>query len=417
MENRRRYRVAVFGAGYVGLSVSIFLAGHHDVLIYDTNREKIEALARYHSTVSDPDIESYLSQIRHGKGEEGSFVPSFSSEEVLERADFVVIATPTDYDNALERLSIDSVRMVIREALKYAPQAAVIIRSTLPTGAMKRMHDEFPSSILVYVPEFLREGSSLKDERYPERFIVGLPEDTQPYQEAGKRIVELFEADLNQNIHVQVMSAAEAEAVKLFSNAYLAMRVAFFNELDSFSEINHLRADQIIRGVCADPRIGDYYNQPSFGYGGYCLPKDTKELRRSFEHTPERLISSIVLSNQLRKAHIAGQIIKRVQNLEENEGKGNVTVGIYRLNMKRESDNCRGAAILDIISILQQERCKLIIYENTIPGTYYKGIEIQRDLRSFKDQSHLIVANRTDNQLQDVMYKVYTRDVYCEGGQ
>ncbi|GLC79020.1 nucleotide sugar dehydrogenase [Lacrimispora brassicae] len=407
MENK----ITVLGAGYVGLSVSISLARKNRVYIYDIDSSKLHKMANYETPIqSDSDITYFFKHLLKEKRIKQEYVICTDKKAAMMDANYIVVATPTNYDEKSGRLNINSIIDTLHNTRRYAPQATVIIRSTLPIGAGKLLKAQFADLNIFYVPEFSREGRSLADEIKPERLIIGVLGEEHLLKEIINNIADLFLAENKNEILYYSMSISEAEAVKLFSNTYLAMRVAFFNEIDSFSYSYGLSTMKIIAGVCADSRIGSQYNTPSFGYGGYCLPKDTKELKTAFGNIPEQLISATVSSNELRKKLIAEQIIESLITMKCDHTEP--VIGIYRLVMKRNSDNFRGAAILEIIQELKKTPYKIIIFEPAFNNLTYEGINIIKNIDEFKVSSDIIVANRFDEKLNDVLDKVYTRDIF-----
>ncbi|MCJ8324139.1 MAG: nucleotide sugar dehydrogenase [Rhizobiales bacterium] len=384
-------KIAVTGAGYVGLSNGLLLAQHNKVVIFDTCKQKIKQLQNQICPVSDPEIEQFLTNRKL------DFSATNSKIEAYKNADFVIIATPTDYDIVSDYFNTETIENVIEDVLKINPNTTIIIKSTVPVGYTNRIKQKYKRGNIIFSPEFLREGKALYDNLHPSRIIVG------DISQTAKQFANLLaQAAKKQNIDILLVDSTEAESIKLFSNTYLAMRIAFFNELDTFAETHGLNSQQIIQGVCLDPRIGDHYNNPSFGYGGYCLPKDTKQLRANYQDIPNNIIRSIVDSNSTRKHFIANAILARAPK----------TVGIYRLIMKSGSDNFRSSSILGIIERLKAQGANVIIYEPTLTDEYFMSSQVVTDLDEFKKNSSVIVANRFDEILRDVVEKVYTRDLY-----
>lgn len=385
-------KIAVVGLGYVGLSISVLLAQHNEVVANDLMAEKVEMVNKKISPIVDADIEYYL------QNKNLNLKATMDKEETYKEADYVVIATPTDYDVDKDFFNTKSVEAVIKEALEFAPDSTIVIKSTIPVGYTERIRKEFSADNIIFSPEFLREGRALYDNLHPSRIVVGgkTPE--------AKRFAELLqEGAIDENIPVLFTESSEAESIKLFSNTYLALRVAYFNELDTYAEVKGLDAEAVIKGVSLDPRIGDFYNNPSFGYGGYCLPKDTKQLRANYKDIPEVLISAIVLSNRTRKDYISQQILSHKPEI----------VGIYKLAMKSGSDNYRHSSVLGIMKRLRAEGIRVVLYEPMLQekDNIYK-YEIIDDLEEFKSMSDIIVTNRYSSDLADVKDKVYTRDLF-----
>ena len=383
--------ITVVGTGYVGLSNSILLAQHNRVVALDIDQHKVDLINDKKSPVVDVEIQDYL--------ETRSLDLTATTDVSLayRNPDFVVVATPTDYDPEQNFFNTASVESVVAQVQQHCPSATVIIKSTIPVGFTRRMRELFPRLTIIFSPEFLREGRALYDNLHPSRIIVG---DT---GDKARQFAELLHGGaLKKDVPVLFMDSTEAEAVKLFANTYLALRVAYFNELDTYAEVRGLDTRAIIDGVCLDPRIGGDYNNPSFGYGGYCLPKDTKQLRANFRDVPENLISAIVESNDTRKDHIAQMVLARHPQ----------RVGIYRLTMKAGSDNFRSSAIQGIIERLLAKGVKVVVYEPTLLASEFNGCVVERDLIRFKADCDVILANRLSDQLRDVAAKVYTRDLY-----
>ncbi len=386
-------KIAVAGAGYVGLSNAILLAQHNEVVLKDIDPEKVELINKKKSPIIDRDIQEYLEK------KPLNLKATLDPEEAYKDASFVIVATPTDYDPITNYFNTKSVEAVISEVRQINPDATIVIKSTIPVGFTDRMREKFKTDKIIFSPEFLREGRALYDNLYPSRIVVG-----DKSEEAKKFAELLIQGAIKEDIPVLFTGSVEAESIKLFANTFLAMRVAFFNELDTFAESHGLNAKEIIEGVCLDPRIGMHYNNPSFGYGGYCLPKDTKQLLANYQESgiPTYLIKATIESNIARKYYIAERIVKK------NPG----TVGVYRLSMKAGSDNHRSAAIIDIIEYLKAKDIPVLIYEPLLKEDNFMGFPVLKDLNEFKEKSDLIVANRFSEELEDVKDKVYTRDVF-----
>lgn len=384
-------KIGVAGLGYVGLSVAVLLAQHNEVVGYDVSNGKIELINQRISPINDKEIEEYL------KTKQLNLRATRDAYEAFSGASYIVVATPTDYDPEKDYFDTSSVEEVVEIALKINPDALIIIKSTVPIGFTENLRKRYQTNNIIFSPEFLREGKALYDNLYPARIIIG---------ERSKRAEEfanlLIQGAIKKNIPVVYTSSTEAEAIKLFANAYLAMRIAFFNELDTFAEVNGLNTREIIEGVCLDPRIGNFYNNPSFGYGGYCLPKDTKQLLSHFKTIPNAIIKAIVESNELRKKHIAKMVMKNNPRV----------VGIYRLTAKAGTDNFRQAAIIDIINALKNNDVEILIYEPLVKDDQFMGLKVVKKLEEFKQACDLIIANRLTTEVEEVRNKVYTRDLF-----
>lgn len=393
----KQMKIAVAGMGYVGLSNAVLLSQYNPVYAVDILPERVDEINRRQSPVADSELESYL------KEKSLNLLATADAEEAYGNADFVIIATPTDYDTEQSRFDTSSVEMVIDTVMRMNPRACIVLKSTVPLGFTDEMQARYRTGCILFSPEFLREGRALHDNLYPSRIIMGL-DTCNPVQQEKARIFAglLKAASLKEEVPILYMGPTEAEAVKLFSNTYLAMRVAFFNELDTYAEAFGLDTESIINGVCLDPRIGNHYNNPSFGYGGYCLPKDTQQLLANYGDIPNCIMTAIVRANQTRKDFIAGQILKKSPEV----------AGIYRLTMKADSDNFRHSSILGIMRRLEMKGVKLVIYEPAVKADSFLGMRIIRDLEEFKQISDVILANRYDRQLADVRGKVYTRDLF-----
>jgi UDPglucose 6-dehydrogenase len=384
-------KITVAGMGYVGMANAVLISQNHDVIAYDVIQEKVDMINRKESPIHDEDI------FRFFKEKNLKLNATTDAEVAFKDPDYVIISTPTNYDPEKNYFDTRLVEAVVKLTLEKAPKATMVIKSTIPVGLTESLKEKYQTDNIIFSPEFLREGKALHDNLYPSRIIVGGKD------EKARAFAELLkEGALKENIDVLFTNSTEAEAVKLFANTFLALRVSFFNELDSYAEMRNLNAREIIDGVSLDPRIGNYYNNPSFGYGGYCLPKDTKQLLANYENVPQNIMSAIVDANSTRKDHIARQILKNNPNV----------VGIYRLTMKTDSDNFRESAVQGIMKRINAKGVPIVIYEPVMKEKTFFGAEVTHDLKAFKEKADIIIANRMNDDLFDVSDKIYTRDLY-----
>lgn len=396
-------KIAIAGTGYVGLSNAILLAQHNDVYAVDVVPKKVQMINQKLSPIDDKEIKEYLAN------KELHLTATLDAKMAYKDADFVIVCTPTNYDEENNYFDTSSVRQVIKQVMGVNEKAIIVIKSTIPVGFTRLMREKYNCNNLIFSPEFLREGKALYDNLYPGRIVVGYPQEDKRLEEVAHQFADLLkQGAIKKDMPILFTDLTEAEAIKLFANTYLAMRVSFFNELDTYAEINGLNAKQIIEGMCMDERIGNYYNNPSFGYGGYCLPKDTKQLLADFQDIPNDIIKAIVNANRTRKAFVT----ERVLEMADFGHNKKALIGIYRLTMKANSDNFRASAIQDVMRNIMHKGGEMVIYEPTLDADEFYGVRVEKDFERFVKETSVIIANRMEKELECVQEKVYTRDIY-----